>query len=217
MSNINSCSKKIISFDYVSGLVEVTRIVVSSFLITPKICDKQICNLTEIITTYKDTDYAIYVLGFNLSTLLVYIVLYITEIRREMILIEYLRNDNSRFTTNQNVAILFRLLPDDIRKKILRTNKFYQKIVIMSIIFYIMNTLANSYILYIFCDIPTLLILMTNIFFMGGKLGNSYEITQTETYIFYSANLNKKYQFNDINPYVMEIIKKDFNDARDSL
>lgn len=208
---INPVIKEKLSFIYISTLVEIHRMIVSSFLITPKICGKTICNLNETIMTYQKTDLAFYILGFNFITFFVFISLYLIEIKRENVLADYLCNDKSRFNNNSNVELLLEILPSKIREKILRTNMCYKRIVALSILFFVLNTIANIYMLYYSCNIPTLMVLMTNTFFMGSKLFNSYSIIRTEKYIFYSAFYNEKYQFNDINPYLLKDIKSEFN------
>jgi hypothetical protein len=54
----------------------------------------------------------------------------------------------------------------------------------------------------------TLIIFLTNLLFMITKLSNVYNIINTEKNIFFSAYLNTKVQFNDIDPHEIEKIKK---------
>ena len=43
-------------------------------------------------------------------------------------------------------------------------------------------------------------VFLTNVLFMGSKLGNMYSIISTEKNIFYSAYLMRKVQYNDVDP-----------------
>ena len=54
----------------------------------------------------------------------------------------------------------------------------------------------------------TILFFLTNILFMITKLSNVYIIINTDKNIFFSAYLNTKVQFNDIDPREMQKIEK---------
>jgi hypothetical protein len=189
------------SLDCTTVLIEIHRMLVSSFLILPKTCEKQICTFTETIMIYPNTGYTFYIMGFNCITFLVFFSLYISESIREIILLDNLCNNKSRFADNESIKTQLNKLPTIIRRKILIADICYKRIVLASILFFLLNTMANCYILFISCNIPTLLILTTNSFFMGNKLSKSYAVTKTEKYIFYSAVYDEKYQFNDIKLY----------------
>jgi hypothetical protein len=186
------------SIDCTTLFIEFHRMLVSSFLILPKTCENKICSFHEMIMIYPKTGYTFYVLGFNCITFLVYVSLYVSETIREGILLDNLHNNKS-ITSNNNIGLRMKIiLPTGIRRKILIADMCYKKIVLASILFFLLNTMANCYILFISCNIPTLLILTTNSFLMGNKLSKSYAVTKTEKYIFYSAVYEEKYQFNDI-------------------
>ncbi len=197
-----TCYKNIVSLDYTTVLIDIHRMLVSSFLILPKTCENQICTFTETIMIYPTTGYTRYIMGFNCITFLVYVTLYMSETIREIILLDNLRNNKTTFADNESIKTQLNKLPTVTRRKILIADICYKRIVLASILFFLLNTMANCYILFISCNIPTLLILTTNSFFMGNKLSKSYAVTKTEKYIFYSAVYEEKYQFNDIKLYI---------------
>lgn len=190
-------------FECVTLIIDLQNILVSSFLILPKVCENQICTFRETIMIYPNTGYTFYVLGFNSITFLVFFLLYIFESIRETMLINYLYNNRSAFTDKENIKMRLKMLPITVKRKIIIIDMIYKKIVYINILFYILNTMANSYILFILCNIPTLLILMTNSIIMGNKLSNSYAVAKTDKYIFYSAVYAEKYQFNDIKQLIL--------------
>jgi len=54
-------------------------------------------------------------------------------------------------------------------------------------------------------------VFLTNVLFMGSKLGNMYSIISTEKNIFYSAYLTRKVQYNDVDPdkYIEDVTVND--------
>lgn len=193
------------------SLMEMHRIFVSSFLVTPKICGTNICNLQEMITTYRETNYSHYVLLLNCITLIIFIFLYIYEIKRETTIIHYLQNDKSMPIKNKDIKLLLQILPSKVINKILNVNIEYKRMAIITILFFICNTLANAYILYTFYNYPSLIIFITNTLFMGTKLGGVYTIINTKKYILYSAYIDDRYQFNDIVRGVLENLQVQLN------
>lgn len=187
------------SIDCTTLFIEFHRMLVASFLILPKTCESQICSFHETIMIYPKTGYTFYVLGFNCITFVVFVSLYVSETIRENILLDNLHNNKSTFTDNPNIRLYMKtILPAGTRRKILIADMCYKRLVMVSILFYILNTMANCYILFISSNIPTLLILMTNSFLMGNKLSKCHAITKTDKYIFYSAVYDENYQFNDV-------------------
>jgi hypothetical protein len=193
------------------SLMEIHRIFVSSFLVTPKICGTNICNLQEMITSYRQTNYSHYILILNCITLIIFIFLYIFEIKRETTLIHYLQNDKSMSLTNKDIELMLKIMPTKALNKILHSNIQYKRMAIITIFFFICNTIANAYILYTFYNYPSLIIFITNTLFMGTKLGNVYTIIHTDKYILYSAYIDDKYQFNDIVPGILENLQIQLN------
>jgi hypothetical protein len=191
----------------ITSFVEVQRILVGSFLILPKLCNKNMCEFNrKNYFTFED-DYSIYVIYVNILMLFMFIILYTSEIRREILLVNYLYNDKTISIDNDNVGLILHILPINIENKIHNYNKWYKIIATFTIILFIINTIGNSYILYLFYNYPSLLIFITNTLFMGTKLSYVYKVINTETNILYSAYINDNYQFNDIVPSVLEKIQ----------
>ncbi len=175
------------------------------FLIIPKICKNNICiHSTSQFNIYHYQSYVVY---SNLLMLLLFLIMYLSELRREYLLITYLYNDKDMPIDSNNVSQIVSILPLKLQNKIRKSNIAYKIISYITIFYFIINTFANSYILYLFYNHPSLLIFITNTLFMGCKLTYVFAVINTEKFVLYSAYMNQKYQFNDIMPIVLENIQ----------
>lgn len=189
----------------ISSLVEIQRIFAGTFFIIPKICNKTICSYKT--TQFNIYDYPSLVIYSNLFMLFLFILMYSYEIRREYLLINSLCNDKTIACDNENVYGILNLLPAKTQQKIIKNNNIYKVISYITIIYFIVNTFANSYILYLFYSYPALLLFITNTLFMGTKLNFVFGVIHTDKYILYSAYINEKYQFNYIIPKILKNIQ----------
>jgi len=191
----------------ITSFVELQRIFSGTFLIIPKICKN-----TNNICIYSTSQFNIYyyqsyVIYSNLLMLLLFLIMYLSELRREYLLISYLYNDKDMPIDNNNISQIVSILPLKTQNKIRKSNIAYKIISCITIFYFIINTIANSYILYLFYSHPSLLIFITNTLFMGCKLTYVFAVINTEKFVLYSAYMNQKYQFNDIMPVVLENIQ----------
>jgi hypothetical protein len=200
--DLNNLSSKISCFTIF--LFELQRIFVSSLLIIPRFCDTNICSFSENIEFRRSNYILFYFLIFNFITLITFFILYGIEFKREILLIKYLQHDNNMAIDNNSIYILFDFLPKSTKNQLISINKYYKNIGYTSITFFILNTIGNSYIIYNFYfNFQTVIIFITNIFFMFSKLVNVYGVINTEEYILYSAYLVEKKQFNNILPSII--------------
>jgi hypothetical protein len=134
-------------------------------------------------------------------TFVSFIFLYMVEIKRENRLITYLDVSNTKPTDAISVAENLRKLPDNKRENILYIDKIYQQMGCFTIAVYVFNTIASGIVIYdSYLDNKTTTAFLTNILFMGTKVGEVYSIANTENNIFFSAYLKHKIQYNDVDP-----------------
>jgi hypothetical protein len=191
----------------ITSFVELQRIFSGTFLIIPKICKNKNNICIHSTSQFNIYYYQSYIIYSNLLMLLLFVIMYLSELRREYLLISYLYNDKYMPTDNNNISQIVSILPLKTQNKIRRSNIAYKIISCITIFYFIINTIANSYILYLFYSHPSLLIFITNTLFMGCKLTYVFAVINTEKFVLYSAYINQKYQFNDIMPIVLENIQ----------
>jgi len=180
--------------------MEFYRILMGSLLLSfvPQKCGDHVCGITENLYS-GGAYYIIYIL--NLMTLISFSLLYLVEVKRENRLITYLDVNTSKATDAVSVAIHLRALPDNKREHILYIDKIYQQIGCCAIAVYIFNTILSAIVIYEnYLDNKTITAFLTNVLFMGSKVGEVYSIANTENNIFFSAYLKNKVQYNDVDP-----------------
>ena len=178
--------------------MEFYRILMGSLLLSfvPQKCEDHVCGITENLYS-GGAYYVVYVL--NLMTLISFSLLYLVEIKRENRLITYLDVNTSKPTDAISVAINLRALPEIKRENILYIDKIYQQIGCCAIAVYIFNTILSAIVIYTnYLDNKTITAFLTNVLFMGCKVGEVYSIANTENNIFFSAYLKNKVQYNDV-------------------
>lgn len=203
----------------ISVSIELYRVMVSSLLIIfiPQSCDDHICTLYE---NMNDTDKHCRIgIIINWITVSAFIIMYFTEIRREYKLIKLLEVNNTISTDNESVGIRIEIFPEYKKKQLFQVDKHYQYASIFVTLLFIVNTIYSWQIIYArSLGNQTLLNFVTNILFMISKLTNVVGIINTDKNIFFSAYLNTKIQFNDIDPRETIKIKRQtisYNDGRE--
>ena len=193
----------------VSVSLELYRVMVSSLLVVfiPQKCGDHVCTLFENIHQNGD-EYNMYLI-MNYVTVTCFVLMYISEIKREEKLIKLLEVNNTISTDSESVGKRIKLLPEYKKKQIFYNNLQYQCISYLSIIIFIINTITSTKII---CKYSlgnqTLINLTTNILFMISKLTNVLGIINTERNVYFSAYLNTKVQFNDLDPREIEKLEK---------
>jgi hypothetical protein len=190
----------------VSVSLELYRVMVSSLLLLfiPQDCNNDMCTLTE---NMNETDQQ-YRIGFilNYITVAAFILMYMTEIRREEKLIKLLEVNPTISTDNDSVSQRIDIFPEYTKAQLQQVVQHYQYASYFASTLFIVNTIFSWNVIYPrSLGNQTLLNFVTNILFMISKLSNVLTIIHTDDNIFFSAYLNTKVQFNDIDP--REIVK----------
>ena len=186
----------------ISVSLELYRVMISSLLVVfvPQNCDGQVCELMENYNS-SDIRYTI-ALGSNYITMISFMLLYMCEIRREEKLIKILEVNKTISTDNESVGKRLDLFDEKKRKQLFDIDRHYKYISYYVMCLYSINTTLSGVVINDYSlGNQTMVIFLTNILFMISKLSNVYNIINTEKNIFYSAYLNTKVQFNDIDPH----------------
>ena len=187
---------------------ELYRMMISSLLIlfVPQKCDDHICIFMENI---KHPSHIYFItLIINYITMCSFLIMYICEIRREDKLIKVLEVNNTISTDNDSVGKRLEVLDTKKRDQLFLIDKYYQYTSYLAILIYVFNAVISGIIIQEYSlGNQTLMVYLTNILFMINKFSNVYIIINTDKNIFFSAYLNTKVQFNDIDPREIEKIK----------
>ena len=186
---------------YISFIFELYRVVMGSFLIlfVPQKCGEDSCTIFEPVNAGKQLNDAAF--GVNILTFCLFLCMYYAEIKRETQMITYLHVNTEEPCDNDAVGEALRKLPEDKKLSILKCDKLYLRTGQFALVGFVANAILSSIAIYEnFLDGKTTSSLITNILFMLLKIHETYSITNTEENIFYSAYLNERVQFNDVDP-----------------
>jgi hypothetical protein len=129
--------------------------------------------------------------------------------RREEKLIKLLEVNNTISTDNQAVGKRLEMFSEEKQKKLFDIDNYYQYASYSAMCIYCVNIILSGIVINKYSlGNQTLIIFLTNILFMISKLSNVYIIINTEKNIFFSAYLNTKVQFNDIDPREIKKIQR---------
>ena len=195
----------------VSVSLELYRVMVSSLLLLfiPQDCNNDMCTLSENL---NETDHQ-YKIGFilNYITVAAFVIMYMSEIRREEKLIKLLEVNPSISTDNESVGQRLEIFPQYKKDQLYNVDQQYKYASYFAGAVFIVNTIFSWNVIYPrSLGNQTLLNFVTNILFMIAKLSNVLTIIHTDDNIFFSAYLNTKVQFNDIDPREIVKIRKSF-------
>lgn len=190
--------------------VELYRVMVSSLLLIfiPQRCENNnMCTIIQNVTN-KDDNYRIGLI-INYITMSCFIVLYMCEIRREEKLIKLLEVNNRISSDSESVGKRLEMFTEDKRNLLFSIDNQYKNISYLVMCMFVVNTMYSWFIVYEHSlGNQTLFNFITNILFMLTKLSTIVVIIRTKKNVFFSAYLNTKVQFNDIDPMEMKKIKK---------
>ena len=190
--------------------VELYRVMVSSLLLIfiPQRCENNnMCTIIQNVTN-KDGNYRIGLI-INYITMSCFIVLYMCEIRREEKLIKLLEVNNRISSDSESVGKRLEMFTEDKRNLLFSIDNQYKNISYLVMCMFVVNTMYSWFIVYEHSlGNQTLFNFITNILFMLTKLSTIVVIIRTKKNVFFSAYLNTKVQFNDIDPMEMKKIKK---------
>lgn len=186
---------------YISFIFELYRVIMGSFLIlfVPQKCGEDSCTIFEPVNAGNRLNDAAF--GVNILTFCLFLGMYYAEIKRETQMITYLHVNTEEPCDNDAVGEALGKLPEDKKLRILACDKLYLRTGQFALVGFITNTVLSSIAIYDnFLDGKTTSSLITNILFMLLKIHETYSITNTDKNIFYSAYLNERVQFNDVDP-----------------
>jgi hypothetical protein len=193
----------------ISVSLELYRVIISSLLLifVPQKCDDHVCSLMENLHT--DNIKYTSALIINYITAISFFIMYICEIRREEKLIKLLEVNNTISTDNESVGKRLSIFSEEKRNKIFNIDRDYQYASYAVMCIYMLNIIFSGIVIHDYTlGNQTLIIFLTNLLFMITKLSNVYIIINTDKNIFFSAYLNTKVQFNDIDPHELTKINK---------
>ena len=190
----------------ISVSLEIYRVMISSLLLifVPQNCEDHVCSLLENMNEMDNNYKGGFIL--NYITVGIFVIMYFTEIRREEKLIKLLEVNPTISSDNESVGHRIKIFADYKKKQLFQVDQQYQYASYIAMFVFIINTIYSWYVIYPHSlGNQTILNFITNILFMVSKLSNVVIIINTDKHIFFSAYLNTKVQFNDIDP--REIIK----------
>lgn len=203
LKNQDSKQKMSMMFSYI---MELYKCLMSSLLtiFVPQSCGGEICSISENLS--RDDTFGYVTLVFNFFTLFTFLVLYLNEARREFRLIKYLDVNQTKPRDNSSVENNLLLLSNDRKNNLVLLDKNYIYSGFASLVVFLVNIgLSIAYVESNYLDSQTVTVFLTNIIFMASKLYDIYSIISTDTYVFFSAYLSRKVQFNDVDPDKKEI------------
>jgi len=185
-------------------LFEFYKIIISTLLLifVPQNCNGKTCYYLEKI--HENNIFYLIGLSLNFITFFLFIILYAIEILRELKLIKYLDVNLSSSNDNEYIGLILTKLDTNILKSIYFIDYYYQKIGYICFIIFFINSLISTIIL-LTNMIPnqTITVLFNSIVFIATKFNQIYEVINTEKNIFYSAYLQQKVQYNDIDKQIL--------------
>jgi len=185
--------------------VEIYRALIASFLIlfVPQKCYDEVkgdhvCSFSENAETGPDP---LYNAGFvfNCLTMATFLALYYAEVRREVKLIAYLDVNPNRPSDNESVGQVLEKIQPQHKEAILFYDSLYIKAGYITIGCFTINSILSGLVVYkYYLDDKTTTTFITSLLFVIQKLQQVYVTLKTEKNVFYSAYLNSKVQYNDL-------------------
>ena len=184
----------------IAVIVEIYRALIASFLIlfVPQKCGDHICSFSENAETGSDP---LYNAGFvfNCLTMATFLALYYAEVRREVKLIAYLDVNPNRPSDNESVGQVLEKIQPQHKDAILFYDSLYIKAGYITIGCFTINSILSGLVVYkYYLDDKTTTTFITSLLFVIQKLQQVYVTLKTEKNVFYSAYLNSKVQYNDL-------------------
>jgi hypothetical protein len=189
----------------IAVVVEIYRALIASFLIlfVPQKCydsiqGDHVCSFKENAETGPDP---LYNAGFvfNCITMAAFLALYYAEVRREVKLIAYLDVNPNRPSDNESVGQVLEKIQPKHKDAILYYDSLYIKAGYTTITCFTINSVLSGLVIYkYYLDDKTTTTFITSLLFVIQKLQQVYVTLKTDKNIFYSAYLNSKVQYNDL-------------------
>lgn len=199
----------------ITVIVEFYRLVIGICLIisVPQECNTGSCSISELVFNGNQMyDNCFY---FNITTLFIFINLYIIELIREHIFIKYLDINNNLPTDEESVVKIINTLECSTKKSIQYIDSIYVYISKIAISFFVVNTIFSAIVIMNNNNTNRSSTgFITNILFITTKLYKIQYILNTDKHVFYSAYLTNFVQYNDI--LKPNIDSSDSSDSSDS-
>ena len=185
-------------------LLEFYRVIMGSLLVlfVPQKCDNgESCSIGDNLTKATNDNLVMTGFAFNIVSLICFMTMYFYESKRELRIISYLEVNPNRARDNDSVGEALEHISPDRRDKLLKLDHHYCMSGYGAICAFAVNSIVSGLVVFNnMLDGKTGTVFLTNVLFMGSKLGNMYSIISTEKNIFYSAYLMRKVQYNDVDP-----------------
>ena len=181
--------------------LELYKVLMGGMLImfVPQKCGENSCTITENIS--RTDDFSIATLAFNIITFLCFFGLYIIEVRRENYMINYLEVNRFKPKDNESVGEALQLLPKEKQDTLHAYDRYYYNSGMVSLFLFIINVALSGYFVSLhYLDGKTISVFLTNVIFMSSKVSEVNELVNTKENVFYSAYLNDRVQYNDVDP-----------------
>jgi hypothetical protein len=128
-----------------------------------------------------------------------FVALYYAEVRREVKLIAYLDVNPNRPSDNESVGQVLEKIQPQHKDAILYYDSLYIKAGYITIGCFTINSILSGLVVYkYYLDDKTTTTFITSLLFVIQKLQQVYVTLKTEKNVFYSAYLNSKVQYNDL-------------------
>lgn len=198
MNNQDNQQKILMSITF---LFEMYRVIMSTLLVlfVPQQCDVGPCSVAD--KTKPQDQFELFTLVFNFITFASFLAMYILESKRELHLINYLDINRFKPRDNESVGNELDYLSLKRRNRIEVSELNYQYSSYLNMVLFMLNSLFSGVVVFnSFLDSKTITVFLTNILFMTSKLYDVYNTVNTKPYVFLSAYLTRKIQYNDIDP-----------------
>lgn len=198
MNNQDNQQKILMSITF---LFEMYRVIMSTLLVlfVPQQCDMGPCSVSD--KTKPQDQFELFTLVFNFITFASFVAMYILESKRELHLINYLDINRFKPRDNESVGNELDYLSLKRRNRIEVSELNYQYSSYLNMLLFMLNSLFSGVVVFnSFLDSKTITVFLTNILFMTSKLYDVYNTVNTKPYVFLSAYLTRKIQYNDIDP-----------------
>jgi len=196
----------------VNCLIELYRVITSTLpiLFVPQNCavsgdqEPVVCSLNDNLEL-GDAYYSV-TLVFNFFTLVVFLVMYFFEIRRENLLITNLDVNNELPTNDEDVGHILEQLPDKSKRAILWVDLWYLRAAMASVSAFVVNAFLSGFCLYrYYLNNQTTTTFVTYLLFMVIKLTGVWTVVRTEKNVFYSSYLKTNVQYNDLDDSIKAV------------
>jgi hypothetical protein len=188
------------------ALFEVYRALTASLLIVfvTQTCSGGECSAEENAAVDDDgVEARVYTAGLavNYFTLAIFMTMYAFEIKRELLLIEYLEENVKKDIDNESVGEALKDIDEAKLQSILQVEKWYKYVGAFAIAMYLINLILSAIIISRYSDgFYTIISFATFVLFIAKKFIAVFWIIYSDPNVFLSAYLTNTLQYNDVDP-----------------